>query len=477
MLKSQSLVLVLCFSLMSPDGRLKAHDGDHTHAVPAVGHAEMYAPTAIPDRVVLTWDGDTKTTQAVTWRTSTIVKKAWAEIAIAGDGPAFPDTAKEVPAETTYLKTDINEAHFHTVRFTDLVPGTVYAYRVGDGTNWSEWFQFRTAKAEFEPFSFVYFGDAQNNLRSMWSRVIREAHRDAPKMAFLLHAGDLVNKAEADGEWGEWFGAGAWLNAMIPSVAIPGNHEHAKNEDGTRRLTHHWRPTFAFPTNGPEGLEESCYTLTYQNMRLIGLNSTSMQEEQAKWLEGVLAKNEHPWVVCTFHHPLFSTGKDRDNPELRALWKPIFDRYKVDLVLQGHDHTYGRTGFVVPEDGVSQMKAAELKAEQEQSAAQLVAHRNVASGVQNFDEKAGTVYVVSVSGPKMYNNNRKWFMRKLAEDTQLYQVIRVEQRRLIFEARTATGKLYDSFELAKRPGEINELIETGAEMPERLRPEEPQDEK
>ncbi len=64
----------------------------------------------------------------------------------------------------------------------------------------------------------------------MWSRVIREAYSDAPKAAFLLHAGDLINTAEADAEWGEWFGAGSWINAMMPNIAVPGNHEMAKRE-------------------------------------------------------------------------------------------------------------------------------------------------------------------------------------------------------------------------------------------------------
>jgi hypothetical protein len=30
---------------------------------------------------------------------------------------------------------------------------------------------------------------------------------------------------------------------------------------------------------------------------------------------------------------------------LRGLWKPVFDKYRVDLILQGHDHVYVRTGM------------------------------------------------------------------------------------------------------------------------------------
>ena len=135
---------------------------------------------------------------------------------------------------------------------------------------------------------------------------------------------------------------------MIPNVAIPGNHEQGKNGDGKRRLSHRWRPQFEFPLNGPKGLEETCFTFVYHNVLFIGLDSNRDQKIQAEWLDQVLSEKKAQWVVCSFHHPIFSTAKDRDNPELRAMWKPIIDKYKVDLVLQGHDHSYGRTGLQVP---------------------------------------------------------------------------------------------------------------------------------
>ncbi len=302
--------------------------------------ADTYRPTLLPDRIVLTWTGDPCTSQAVTWRTCTEVKTGLVEFGLADAGPDFPKHAQRCLATTEALTTDINEAHFHTAELNGLKPATKYAYRVGDGTNWSEWFHFSTASDKPEAFSFIYFGDAQNDIRSLWSRVIREAYSDAPKAKFMIHAGDLINSAEKDAEWGEWFGAGSWLNGMMPSVPVPGNHEMAKIDDKTR-LSHHWRPQFALPTHGPAGLEETCYTFVYQNVRIIGLNSNQGIDVQTPWLESTLAANTSPWVVCTFHHPIFSTGKDRDNPKIRAAWKPLFDKYKVDLVLQGHDHTYG----------------------------------------------------------------------------------------------------------------------------------------
>ena len=50
----------------------------------------------------------------------------------------------------------------------------------------------------------------------------------------------------------------------------------------------------------------------------------------------------------------------------------------------------------------------------------------------------------------MYNNTRYPFMKRIAEDTQLYQIIHIDGDRLKYEARTAIGDLYDAFELQKR---------------------------
>ena len=459
-------ILTLAFSSTLAVAQHSHSDSDdHDHALSPVKAAIMYAPSAMPDRIVLTLNGDPRTTQTVTWRTSVRVKTALAEIAEAEAGPGFVTKSKRFTADSQALKSDLNTAHYHSLTFQDLKPGKPYVYRVGDGVNWSEWFQFRTAAAEDQAFSFIYFGDAQNDIRSMWSRVIREANRDAPKAAFILHAGDLVNHAESDAEWGEWFGAGGWLNAMTPLIAIPGNHEHVKVDGVRRNLSKHWRKVFSFPTNGPVGLEETCYTLTYHNLRVIALNSMSMHQEQAQWLEGVLAANKCRWVVCTFHHPLYSTAKKKsDNVALRKLWKPIFDKYKVDLVLQGHDHSYGRT--------VLQTPRADSKAEdfpQRENIGLAVGTVNQATGVQVIDKEAGTVYVVSVSGPKMYENSKYQFMKRIAEDTQLYQVIHIDGDKLSFEARTAIGDLYDAFELHKQVGKVNRLVELEPAVPENFR--------
>jgi len=405
---------------------------------------EAAKPTPRPDRIILTWEGDPATSQAVSWRTDTSVDAALAQIAPAADGPLFIKDnlfLKEIKGVTETLKTDLNEAKFHSVSFTGLKPKTKYVYRVGDGTDWSEWIQFTTASQKAEPFSFIYFGDAQNDLRSMWSRVIRQAFTDAPKAKFMIHAGDLINRANRDGEWHEWHQAGGWLNAMMPSFPTPGNHEYEKPADSDKRvISRHWRPQFTLPTNGVKGLEESCYYMDFQGVRFISLNSNERLEEQAVWLNQVLSGRRPRWTVVTFHHPVFSAASGRDNPQVRNLWKPIFDRHKVDMVLQGHDHTYARGWYTnVPEGSMAVAKS-------------------------------GTVYVVSVSGPKMYNVERANWMARAAEDTQLYQIIHVDHYKMRYEAKTARGALYDAFEIHKRIHGPNLLVEKKPKTPENLRP-------
>ena len=101
-----------------------------------------HVPTPLPDRVVLTWEDDPATTQSVTWRTDASTKKGLAHIAVANaNGRALQPEVFQ--AETEYFKSDINEANYHSVTFRNLMPDTLYAYRVGDGVNWTEYYHFK----------------------------------------------------------------------------------------------------------------------------------------------------------------------------------------------------------------------------------------------------------------------------------------------------------------------------------------------
>lgn len=399
-----------------------------SHAVPVARPA-----TSNPDRIILTWVGDPATSQAVTWRSDNSVTTSVAQIVEDTPSPDYASKAKSVSATDTQLTSDIGEAVYHTARFDSLKPDTQYLYRVGSDSHWSEWFEFHTAKNNTAPFKFLYFGDEQNEIKSMVSRVVRKAYATVPDARFIIHAGDLEADAIKDGEWAEWFDAGGWIYSTIPSIPTPGNHEYAKSKgDGGNgaakaSLSYYWQPQFPNPGNGPKGLESSVYYVDYQGVRIISLNSNEQHEYQAKWLKDVLANNPNRWTVVTFHHPVFESTKGRDNVEVRTNWKPLFDQYHVDLVLQGHDHMYGRSGKDAP------------------------------------------IYVTSVCGPKSYFIEHREWAKRAAAETQLFQVIAIDGDKLKYEAHTAAGDLYDAFELRKQADRSDKLKETlPSGIPERL---------
>jgi hypothetical protein len=373
---------------------------------------------------------------AVNWRTSATVKESFAEIAVASADPRFIlDTKKYIAITETVAFEKTATANYHSVTFENLVPNTRYAYRVGHGDYWSEWFHFSTAASANDEFSFIYYGDVQTNIRSLWSRVAREAYAKAPNARLAMYAGDLINRANRDVEWGDWFYAGGFIHSMIPGFPSPGNHDHYDALPGQNTTSVFWRPQFNLPLNGPDGLEETCYYADIQGVRFISLNTDKAEEfdedleKQRLWLEEVLANNPNRWTCVTFHHPIYSPKSSRDNKRTREAFKPLFDRYKVDLVLQGHDHTYARGMAKIP--------------------------------MNSPNQKSGTMYVVSVSGPKMTSSGvePKFWMDFTATYTQLFHVVTVNPTRIQFKTYTATGELFDEFHLVKQAGKINKLEE------------------
>ncbi len=164
---------------------------------------------------------------------------------------------------------------------------------------------------------------------------------------------------------------------------------------------------------------------------MMALNSEEDLKIQTDWLESVLKNNPQKWAIVSYHHPLFSAraGNHGDYPELRAAWQPIFEKYKTDLVLQGHDHMYGR--------GRRQYETIEVP-----------------------DGQAGPVYLVSVAGPKMYGilPAKRW-MDRLGLNTQFYQQVTIDGGKLEFRTYTVMGELYDSFDLLKQENSYNRFIE------------------
>jgi 3',5'-cyclic AMP phosphodiesterase CpdA len=402
-------------------------------------------PSKFPDHIILNLSENPLTSIRVNWRTDSLTSEGVVEVAEATHGPRFSDHIRKISAASHSFKNKYRaeptiNCYYHEALIDDLKPGYHYVYRVGSDSFWSEWFQITMPNPKKEPITFIYFGDAQNEVKSKWSRIIREAYHTVPKVDFMLHAGDLINRYNRDLEWSEWFNAGGFIHSMVPSIMTPGNHEYR-----SLKLSPQWQPQFNLPLNGPKGLEETCYEINYPNLKVISLDSEHFGEEtpfkdlQVPWLDSILTNNPRTWTVITLHYPLYSTKPERDNVAIREALKPIFDKHQVDLVLQGHDHAYGR-GLL----------------------------KNKDTGLSKRDRKSGTVYVVSVSGPKMYNLNPKIWMDRKGINTQLFQIISITDEKLSYKAYTGLGSLYDEFDLVRPNGGPSRLINHTPVMKERL---------
>jgi len=381
-----------------------------------------YAATGFPDRIVATPAQDPAHAFSVNWRTDATVEQPVLEVALAIDGPGFgPVTV--VQASSRQLRTETGQSLHHRADVAGLAPDTLYVYRVQGKDTWSAWNQIRTAGPASKPFTMLYFGDTQNKNLSHVSRVIRAGQKAAPDAHLTLFGGDLVNGGDGvdDSEWGEWFAALGWLAQETLVAPAIGNHEYFKEFEGTPRerrvLGQHWPVTFALPDNGSAATPSTTYWFDYQGVRFAVLDGTSVLDlgtatAQAEWLDKVLESNPHPWSIVMVHQPLFSPRVGRDYKALREAMLPVVQRHGVDLLLQAHDHSYGRRGV---------------------------------------DDAPTPQFIVSVAGAKLYrlSGQARATMTPVAEDTQLFQVLKIDPQRLHYEARTVTGRLYDAFELTR----------------------------
>jgi hypothetical protein len=428
-------------------------------APPATAPSLTSAPRAaedpasgVPDRVVVNPTEDTATSVMVTWRTAAGLEDHRAQVRLPGRSGADP-AVREFAAWNTETAAAAPGAEHHSALLEGLAPGTRYKYRVGGAAGWSPWAEVRTATGESDPFTFLYFGDAQNGLGDLWPPVVAAATAAEPQARLSLHEGDQINEADNDAEWGQWFRGLDGLSASTLTLTSPGNHEYSGDQ-----LITAYRAHYEYPLNGPLLLRhEDVYFVDYQGVRFISLNANQQlgAPDQAIWLRRVaLTENPMDWTVVFFHHPVFSASEGRDNPTLRAFWLPTFERLGIDLVLQGHDHTYARGHLTENETGPG--------------------------------THVGPTYVVAVAGSKYYDlapaDDNVWTRngatRAVAHaQTSTYQAIDVTRDRLVYRSviaakgeastsRRGVGDLLDAFTITRGADGV-EVVEEG--LPARVR--------
>lgn len=314
--------------------------------------AFLLSPTqasADPDHVTLTWTGDVRTTQTVTWRTGFTIKPGRVEYREANS--LFPQGGDQMTAEVQGLATNVGNMSIHSVTLTGLKPGTRYLYRVGDGTSWSEQYQFTTAADYGQSFKFLVFGDSQSINYLAWRTTLHTAYMANQDAAFFINVGDLVDVGQDYKEWNAWLGASKGVIDTIPVVPVVGNHE-TYTPNRTYSMPKFFTVQLKVPNNGPEGLTGQVYSFDYGNIHFSILDSQAgeergfvpdMLELQKAWLEKDLKATDKMWKVILIHRPLYHNRPKDSDGDLREAFLPLIDKYQVDVVFSGHDHVYGRS--------------------------------------------------------------------------------------------------------------------------------------
>ncbi|WP_395296706.1 fibronectin type III domain-containing protein [Kitasatospora hibisci] len=301
------------------------------------------------------------------------------------------DLGHKVQAEVRALHTPaltptgrpVDQYYLH-VALEDLQPDTTYYYGVGhqgfDPASQqaiSTLSTFRTAPSRdhrwgkvYEPFTFTAFGD-----QGVSSHAAGNDHVIlAQDPAFHLHAGDICYADPAGSgqdsdrsvydarTWDAFLVQTETVAAKVPWMVSYGNHDmeawYSHNGYGGENTR------FYLPDNGPDPRTvPGVYSFRYKNVGVVSLDANDVSYEipanlgisagrQTRWLQRTLkdlrSDETIDFVVVFFHHCAFSTTHQHASEGgVREAWVPLFEKYRVDLVINGHNHVYERTDAIL----------------------------------------------------------------------------------------------------------------------------------
>jgi len=227
-----------------------------------------------------------------------------------------------------YTVSDTASVVHHALTLTNLSPYTTVHYRVSTGGQLlGDDGLFRTAAPLGQTFSFAVFGDTRTG-HTRHQEVADAILAAAPD--FVIHTGDFVEDGRVSSQWTTFFSVEQDLLQQSPIFGALGNHEHDSSK---------YFDAFHLPGN------ERWYSFDYGNVHFtaLELDGGPIGPAQLTWLENDLAAAAQQWKVVFFHVPPYSSGCHGSDPVVRESLEPLFTRYGVDLVFNGHDHDYERS--------------------------------------------------------------------------------------------------------------------------------------
>ena len=228
----------------------------------------------------------------------------------------------------------------HEVVLKDLPHNASFTYQIFNGDH--EWkfkdeYTFQSQKtASDSVFTFFAVGDIGEPIETGGTPDLL-AHALKPEldqMDFGLLLGDIIYP---DGKSEDYdknlFTHFDKVFPYIPVYPVLGNHDWHEPDSN---YTHEWK----LPGN------EHWYSFDYANVHFTALDTKNgemhLYDEQLAWLENDLKSvNDKDWKIVYLHHNGNSCTYKEDYEAVVSLY-PIFEAYDVDLVLNGHAHTYER---------------------------------------------------------------------------------------------------------------------------------------
>lgn len=338
-----------------------------------------YSPIAI----AMTFNGSAKTNRGFAWYTSYEVpqnapanaKDSLAEVVPADQGFDSPEVRRFTgkPEETQVLNLKITHSInglfiSHKVLVDGLTPGTAYKYRVGADGNWSDTGTFTTEAENENNYEFLYMTDSQGaNTRDyeVWADTLKQGLNQYPNSKFLVMTGDEVDAGSLESQWLDYFGKPQEMLLNLPLMAAVGNHEGPYNDNYYYHFNY---PNDSIKNPLPPG---SVYSYDYGDAHIMVMNTMDMGwddrqkesfKQQVEWLKKEVAATDKKWKVVAFHKAIYSLGNhalDTDILELREMLYPVFDELGIDVVLQGHDHTFMRSYQMYDDKPVADVKKDE----------------------------------------------------------------------------------------------------------------------
>lgn len=359
-----------------------------------------YPSSDVPDQILLSWTGNTKNSQHISWRTGANVQSSTLKYWIRGQKDTLFKKAVVEPLHDVLLSNDPIVNRFF-VNIEGLKPNSIYDYQIITDKGKSTVNNFKTASTRDE-FEFGWFGDMHND--PGLGHIIPKWNEMFPKANFYLQAGDLVNTGLYRDHWDQLLQVTRAMTNSKPFMTIPGNHDSQEALFPSMYLSY-----FKFPDNGPSDLPKGLsYHFDYGNTLFLMLDAVTLDtKKQVKWIEETLFNSRQKFKIVVFHfapHTFESTY-----PDIVALWEPLFVKYGVDLVFNGHFHYYHRTN----------------------------------------DEKRPK-YIMSVATKAKGDNIQIKKGEHLAQKGYLYQHVKVNSNELELISVDSVGNIIDQFKLNKK---------------------------